>query len=364
VKGRLSSFNGVMRVIWPPLSLCLLLVVVYLFSQTQSDVFQRNVTVMMINVVLVVGLYVFAGNSGVLSFGQMSFMAIGAYATAILTIPLVQKSVLLPDLPGFLANAHFATLPAAIIVGLFAALIGAIIAVPIVRVQALASALAMFAVLVIVHDVASHWDAITRGSRTMIGVPTNTTTLTGLGWASVIVVLAYLYQRSSSGLRLRAAREDEFAARAVGVNVTRERAIAFVLSAFIVGIGGFLYAQYQGAFNPNNFYISITFLTIAMLVIGGTKSLAGAVVGAVSVSLLSNLFDSIESGVDIGPVSFGARPGLSAALLAAFLIGGLILRRQGLTGGREFEWRLPAFAIRLKDRRAERVRADTDPVAR
>jgi branched-chain amino acid transport system permease protein len=344
-----------MRTIWPPLSLCLLLGIIFLISQAQSLVFQRNVTVMMINVVLVVGLYVFAGNSGVLSFGQMSFMSIGAYATAILTIPAIQKSFLLPDLPGFLASAHLATVPAAIVVGLVAALFGAIIAVPIVRVPALASALAMFAVLVIVHDVASHWDAVTRGSRTMIGVPTNTTTATAFAWAAVLVVVAYLYQRSNSGLRLRASREDEFAARAVGVNVTRERAIAFVLSAFIVGIGGFLYAQFQGAFNPDNFYISITFLTIAMLVIGGTKSLAGAVIGGVSVSLLSDLFDSIESGVDLGPVSFGERPGLSAALLAAFLVGGLILRRQGLTGGREFEWRVPPMLSRLRHRGGEQL---------
>jgi branched-chain amino acid transport system permease protein len=329
------------RAIWPVAGLSLVLIAIQLFGSTQSAVFQRDVTGMLINVVLVVGLYVFAGNSGVLSFGHMSFMAIGAYATAILTIPTIQKQFLLPDLPGFLAHAHLATLPAAIAAGLVAALLAAVIALPIVRLAGLAASLAMFAVLVIVHEVARNWDAVTRGSRTMIGVPTNTTGSIALLWALAMVALAYVYQCSNSGLRLRASREDEYAARAIGVNVTRERAIAFVLSGFIIGVGGFLYAQFQGAFDPNQFFTEVTFLTIAMLVIGGMKSLAGAVVGAASVSLLTNLFDSIENGLNLGPVHFDGRPGLSALLLATFFLAVLIWRREGLTGGRELAFRLP-----------------------
>ncbi|HET8536643.1 MAG TPA: branched-chain amino acid ABC transporter permease [Solirubrobacteraceae bacterium] len=336
----------VLRAIWPVLGLWALLIAIQLFGSTQSIVFQRDVTSMLINVVLVVGLYVFAGTSGVLSFGQMSFMAVGAYATAILTIPTIQKGFLLPDLPGFLAHAHLGTLPAAIVAGLVAAAVAAVIALPIVRLAGLAASLAMFAVLVIVHEVARNWDAVTRGSRTMIGVPTNTTGTVALLWALVIVALAYAYQVSNSGLRLRASREDEYAARAVGVDVTRDRAIAFVLSSFVIGIGGFLYAQFQGAFDPNEFFTEVTFLTIAMLVIGGMKSLAGAVVGAASVSLLTNLFDSIENGLDLGPVHFGGRPGLSALLLASFFLAVLIWRREGLTHGRELVLRVPGRGIR------------------
>src|SRR5215213_2915244 len=114
MSGRSFTFNGVMRAIWPVLSLCLLLVAFYSLAQSQSLVFQREITQMMINVVLVVGLYVFAGSSGVLSFGHMSFMAVGAYATALLTMPEAQKGFLLPDLPGILADAHLDTFPAAI----------------------------------------------------------------------------------------------------------------------------------------------------------------------------------------------------------------------------------------------------------
>ena len=78
----------------------------------------------------------FVGNSGVLSFGQMSFMSIGAYTTALLTLPLVQKGFLLPDLPTFLANAEVAALPAALVAGVAALIFGLILVVPIVRLRA------------------------------------------------------------------------------------------------------------------------------------------------------------------------------------------------------------------------------------
>ena len=86
-----------------------------------------------------------------------------------------------------------------------------------------------------------------------------------------------LFQRSRVGLRLRASREDEAAARAIGVGVARERTIAFVLSAFFVGVAGALFGMFIGSFNPDAFFLNITFLMVVMLVIGGMTSLAGAV---------------------------------------------------------------------------------------
>ena len=90
-------------------------------------------------------------------------MAIGAYTAAIVTIPAARKASLLPDLPGILADVSVSTVAGAAIAASVAALIGALIAIPIVRVSPLASALAMFAFLVIVHEVASNWEEVTRG---------------------------------------------------------------------------------------------------------------------------------------------------------------------------------------------------------
>lgn len=338
--GRLQS---AVRGGWPAISLIAILVVVASIGSNLGAVDQRHTIEIMINVVLVVGLYVFAGNSGVLSFGQMSFMSIGAYTTALFTIPVIQKNFLLPNLPGFIGSAELSPLLAALVAGGMAVVFGLLIVYPISRLSGLAASLAMFAVLVIVYQVAINWEDVTRGTQTMLGVPINTTIWSALAWAIVCVVIAFVYGRSSSGLRLRATREDEFAARAAAISIPRERALAFLVSAFIVGIGGFLYAQYQGAFTPSAFYTHVTFLTIAMLVVGGQRSLAGAVVGAVTVSILSFFFNSIEDGFNAGPVHFAGRDGLSDTALAAFILLVLLFRRDGIMRGREFELRRPAW---------------------
>ncbi len=323
---------------WGLISLILILLLVAVVGSNGSAVTQRKTIEVLVNVVLVVGLYVYAGNTGVLSFGHMSFMAIGAYTAAIVTIPELQKNTLLPDLPSFLSSLALDPLPAAIVCGLAAAVIGLILAAPISRLSGLSAGLAMFAVLVIVYQVAINWDAVTRGSQTMLGVPMNTTIFSAAAWSIAVVVIAWIYQRSAAGLRARATREDEFVARSIGISIPKERAIAFVLSAFVIGIGGFLYAQFQGAFTPSAFFIHITFITIAMLIVGGQKSLAGAVVGAVVISVLGFLFGSVEDGISAGPVSFAGRDGLSDTALAVCILLVLVYRRDGIMRGREFEW--------------------------
>jgi branched-chain amino acid transport system permease protein len=333
-----GRFETIMRSVWPVLSLCVLVLIVASIGSNLSPVNQRHTIEVLINVVLVVGLYVFVGNSGVLSFGQMSFMSIGGYTTALITIPLVQKGFLLPDLPSWLADFQTSGIPAALIAGGAALIFAMVIVVPIVRLSGLAASLAMFAVLVIVYQVAVNWDAVTRGSQTMLGVPTDTTIWVALAWAAAVIAIAYMHQTSRTGLRLRASREDEFAARAAGISIARERGIAFLISAFMIGIGGFLYAQFQGAFTANAFYLHVTFLTIAMLVVGGQKSLAGAVVGAVVVSVLSFAFNDIEDGVSLGPIDFHGRDGISDTALAAFILLVLVFRREGIMRGREFQW--------------------------
>jgi branched-chain amino acid transport system permease protein len=137
------------------------------------------------------------------------------------------------------------------------------------------------------------------------------------------------------GLRLRAAREDEYAARSVGIRVFPERYVAFVLSAFLVGAAGFLYAQFLTSFTADEFFVQLTFLTIAMLVVGGINSLSGAVIGTVVVSVIAELLRRVEQGVDLGVVSIPDRPGIESVGLALLMLVILIFRPQGITGGRE-----------------------------
>jgi branched-chain amino acid transport system permease protein len=315
-----------------------LVTVIAALASLSSPSFQRTVTTMLIDLVLVVGLYVFAGNSGILSFGHMSFMAIGAYVTAFLTIAPIQKHFLLPGLPGFVADTAFAPIPAALVAAGSAALFALVLAAPLMRLIGLASSLAMFSVLLIVYVTASNWDSVTRGQGALLGVPTNTTMWTALVWALLAMTAAYFFQQSRVGLRLRATREDEVAARAIGIGVVFERTVAFCLSAFIVGIGGFEFAQFIGSFNPDAFYLGITFITIAMLVIGGLGSLAGAVIGTVVVSALLEGLRQLESGVSIGSLHVSAPGGLREVGVGALMLLILVFRPAGLTGGEEIRW--------------------------
>lgn len=342
-----SAVRPVLARATPLLGVVALVALVALLGSSGSQSLERTTTSALVIVVVVVGLYVFVGNSGIISFGHIAFMAIGAYTTAWLTIPTGLKTVTLPDLPPFLAEAHASGPAAVVISGLVAAALAVVVAVPIMRLSGIAAGIATLSVLVIVNVVLSNWDALTGGTGTVVGVPTTMTPTTSLPWVAGALVVAFLYQESRWGRRLRASREDDQAARSVGIGVVRERRIAFVLSAFCVGAGGSLYAQYLGAFNPNQFYIDLTFLTLAMLVIGGTRSLSGAVVGGLGVAALSELLRTVqEDGITVAGLHLQSRAGLREIVLAVVMLVILVVAPRGLTGGREL--RLPR---RLRRRR-------------
>jgi branched-chain amino acid transport system permease protein len=191
----------------------------------------------------------------------------------------------------------------------------------------------------IVHTVANNWEQVTRGRLTMFGLPSNAGTIPAtLVCALIAMAAAYAFQESRFGLRLRASREDEVAAKAIGINVARERRIAFVLSAVFVGAGGFLFGEFIGSFNPDVFFIGITFLTIAMLVVGGMNSLAGAVIGTVVITAVAETLRRVEEGISVGSLDIPGRPGLREAGLAGVMLLILIFRPSGITGGREIPW--------------------------
>jgi branched-subunit amino acid ABC-type transport system permease component len=325
--------------IWPLLVLVAVTSAVSLVTVALGpDSLDRVVLAAVINLTVVVGLYMFTGISGVFSFGHASFMAIGAYAGAILVIPPETKKFVLPDLPGFLAGAHLDPFPATLSAGGLAAAAALILSLPLVRLSGLTAGLATFAVLSVVNIVARNWEQLTHGTAGVSGIPTTTTVWGALGWAIAAMAAAWAFQRSRIGLRLRASREDEAAARSIGVAVARERSIAFVLSAFFVGAAGALFGMFIGSFNPDAFFLNITFLMVVMLVIGGTSSLAGAVVGTIVISGVSELLRRIEGGVDVGFVTLSGRAGLRDIGLALVMLAILIFRPRGLTAGREISW--------------------------
>jgi branched-subunit amino acid ABC-type transport system permease component len=336
--------------LWPLLALMALTCIVSLATFALGpDSLDRVVLGSVINLIVVVGLYTFVGVSGVFSFGHAAFMAIGAYTSAILVIPPETKKFVLPDLPGFLASAQLDPLPATLVAGALAAVFALVLSLPLARLSGLTAGLATFAVLSIVNIVARNWEQVTHGTAGVSGIPTTTTIWGALAWAMLAMAAAWAFQRSRSGLRLRASRENESAARSIGVAVARERTIAFVVSAFFVGVAGALFGMFIGSFNPDAFFLNITFLMIVMLVIGGTTSLAGAVVGTIAISAVSEILRRIEGGVDLGFVQVSGKPGLREVALALVMLAILIFRPGGLTGGREIEWPSRTRSVKVSD---------------
>jgi branched-chain amino acid transport system permease protein len=341
-----------LRRIWPlPALLALVVVSAEVAFTSSGSVTKGVVVVALINLTLVVGLYVFAGLSGVFTFGSIGFTAIGAYTAALLVIPPDQKLVLQPLLPKFIAHAHFGAALATLIGGVVAAFVAAVVSIPLMRLNGIAAGLATFALLVIIYTVANSWEQVTNGAAGISGVPQEVAPSlnVGLSWAAVAIVCGFAFQSTALGLRLRGSREDEVAARSLGVSVRFERRVAWIASAFLMGIGGALYGEYLGSFNASAFYLGLTFLTLAMLVVGGLKSLSGAVVGSLTISFVAELLHRIEQGVNLGLFHIPARPGLREVGLAIIMLAILILRPRGLTNGNELPWpRLPQRMRRVR----------------
>ena len=303
-----------------------------------SLVLQRIVIVMLINVALVVALQLFSGNSGVLSFGHVSFMGIAAYGSILFSMSPRAKSLALRQLYPLFQDVHLPFLPSLLIGAGIATLIAILVGYPLMRLSGAAAVIASFSLLIIAHTVFINWDEVTNGARTLFGVDAYTTLGVATIWAILFVIFAYWFKETGIGLKLRASREDENAAAVMGVNVVLVRWIAFALSAFMAGVAGVLYAHFITSFSPVAFYLTQTFLIVAMLIIGGSGSVAGAVVGVVVVTLLSEGLRAVENSLNMA----GALPftvsGLTEVCLAIAMILILIFRPAGIMHGREVIW--------------------------
>ena len=303
------------------------MLLVQAFGSTSSS---RTYVMFLVNVMLVVSLQTFIGNSGIVSFGHVAFMGIGAYTTALVTILSSVKIAQLPELPSFLANANFG-LPAAVVVSALAAfVVAAIFGGAIIRMTEATMAMATLALLVVVHTFFQNATTYTRGALGLAGIPVHTTLGVATMAAIGFVLLSRLYKESGPGLRLRATREDPLSAASVGTNVVRTRYGVWLLSAAMMGAAGSLWAQSVIAFNANQFYFAITFALLAMLVIGGRTSVTGAVTGAAIITFLTDTLARVEQGVAIGPWELPKITGTVQFVIALLIIITLILRPEGI----------------------------------
>ena len=320
-----------------PIALVAVAALVGTIVSTSTETYVINA---LVNVAIVVALYVFIGNSGVLSFGHISFVAVGAWAAGVLSMPVDEKPAIMPNLASLFRDHTIGNVWSLALAAAVGAAFALVVGLPLMRLSGLGAGIATFGVLEITHNVLRYWEKIGPGLNTFSAVPETTGLLQASLGAALAVVVAFAYKRSRFGRLLSATREDAAAARAVGVSVYRQRLIAFVLSGALAGFAGGLYVHLLPV-NTESVYLNLTFLTLAMLVIGGATSLWGAVVGALAVSAVNSFLAEAESGIHVFGQSLDLPAGTRIVVVGALMALVLILRPAGLTGGRELSLRQP-----------------------
>jgi branched-chain amino acid transport system permease protein len=273
--------------------------------------------------ILALSLNLLNGYVGLLSIGHAAFYGIGAYASA--------KLVMEVGLPFLLAMAG---------AGVTAGIAGYLIAKPTLRLSGIYMTLATLGFNIIFFLILQNWMSFTNGPLGIMDIPSpkifgyEITTRLGYYYLILILVvftLASMYRliHCRFGRALIAIREDEMAAEAMGVHTTRYKVQAFVLAAFYAGLAGSYYAHFVKFISPDSFYIYESFILLGMLAFGGQGNLVGPIVGASTLLLIPEIFRFLQE--------------YRMLVYGSVLVVMMLVRRQGILGGREYSLRLSWF---------------------
>ncbi len=317
---------------------------------------ERLFTSLLINATVVVGMQIFIGNTGILSFGHVGFGAVAGYAFVLFAIDTDRKARLVPDAPFGLVDL---TVHPAAAIGVAVALtvaVAAVVGLGLVRSAAASGAIAptviTLSLLFATFELAVNWTDLTGGNRAGLSFRPGTA-MAGRGYAYAALVVALLvagiYRRSRSARLARAVREDAVAARSLGIHPATHQMLALLLSVAVVAVGASLRVWLTGTISPERFFIDYTLLTITMLVVGGRNSITGAALGTVVITALTEAARVVSGpDVDPGPFDLILRPGLSDLVLGASMLGFMVLRPRGLLDDWELaDWLAPRLGRRL-----------------
>lgn len=286
----------------------------FMINQNIIDSYlQLNMIVIGINIILAVSLNLITGFTGQFSLGHAAFMSIGAYTSAILTANFGQPFIL-----------------AIILSGAAAAIAGILIGVPTLRLKGDYLAIATLGFGEIVRILALNIDYI-GGAIGFNDIPQYTNWTWTFALTTATIVLIYNFINSYHGRACAAIREDEIAAEIMGVNATYYKVLAFAIGAFFAGIAGALYANYFYFIKPDSFGFMKSIDILVIVVFGGMKSIAGSIVGAIVLTIISSFLQGI--------------PELRMIIYSLILFGIMIYRPTGLIGDGK-------LVIRKKKRRS------------
>ncbi len=316
---------------------------------------ERLFTSLLINATVVVGMQIFIGNTGILSFGHVGFGAVAGYAFVLFAIDTDRKARLVPDAPFGLVDLTVHPAAAIAVAVALTVAVAAVVGLGLVRSAAASGAIAptviTLSLLFATFELAVNWTDLTGGNRAGLSFRPGTA-MAGRGYAyaalAVALVVAGIYRRSRSARLARAVREDGVAARSLGIHPATHQMWALLLSVAVVAVGASLRVWLTGTISPERFFIDYTLLTITMLVVGGRNSITGATLGTVVITVLTEAA-RVVSGPDVDPGPFDVilRPGLSDLVLGGSMLGFMVLRPRGLLDDWEVaDWLGPRLAKR------------------
>lgn len=329
-----------------------------------GSVGERLITIALIDAIIVLGMQVFIGNTGILSFGHIGFGAIAGYVFAVSAISPVEKMKRIPDAPFGLTDVNVAPLLAVLIALAATLVVALVVGLGLARSGAESGAVSAtvitLALLFVTHEVARNWPAVTGGERAglsfRIGGTLNGRVAIYVALLLAIVV-ARLYAQSRGGRLAVAAREDDLAARAMGVNPLVQQMVALLISVAIVSVGASLRVYEKGSILPGDFFFNLTLVTLVMLIVGGRRSVSGALLGVAVITAGRELarrlgqdgFEVFGVGLDGAPLDWIFRENLKTVFLGVSMLGFMIWRPSGLLDDWELDEWLHAKFRRSKE---------------
>jgi branched-chain amino acid transport system permease protein len=319
-----------MKSVWPFLLAMAALAAVQL-TAGQSEYFVYLASLVGVNVVLAVSLNLINGITGQFSIGHAGFMAVGGYASAMVSLAL--NDLAIGGLPEAVSNQTF-FIVALLAGGLAAGLCGFIVGLPSLRLKGDYLAIVTLGFGEIIRVIVQNSKDL-GGALGLSGVPQHSSFFMVWLWVVIVVLFCKRLVAASPGRSLLAIREDEIAAEAMGVDTTGYKVRAFVVSSFFAGIAGGLFAHFVPVINPGSFTFVKSMEVVVMVVAGGLGSTTGAVVAAVFLTLL-------PEGLRTAFQAFGDDPSLAQKvdqvrmpIYGALLVVMMLTRPQGLFGTHE-----------------------------
>lgn len=320
-------------------------VIVFILNRVLDNYQRRIVNLCAIYIILGLSMNLINGFTGLFSLGHAGFMAIGAYTVAILTMPTAMKELnffMKPMAPAllnikmpvvsFLPEAInqglwfvFALLMAGLIAGIFGFLIGA----PVLKLTDDYLAIATLGFSEIIRIVIINLQSITNGALGLKGIPQKTNLMWSWSVAIVTILFIYLLMEGSYGKAFKGIREDEIAARSMGINLFKHKVMSFTIGSFLAGLGGGLLAVSLGTIDPTLFKFALTFNILLIVVLGGMGNILGTVISAIIITVSMEALRFLDQAMNFGFFRTPALPGLRMVVFSLILMIVVIFKKDG-----------------------------------